>query len=170
MEKTLKIIIPLIFIFLLLGCDKVEKQYQADMDIIRIADIDYISGLILEYLKKVKRLPLQSNISNKDIQVFITHRELPDWLLKQTKSLPVESLTTDQLKTDLEKELGREIKLPSDPQNVATYAPNVYIYIVSKEWACLAGHLYSASQKVKTKNVQDKYHKYEICYKSKLNN
>lgn len=96
-------------------------------------------------------------------------RELPDWLIKQTKSLPVEPLTTGQLKTDLEKELGREIKLPSDPQNVATYAPNVYIYIVSKEWACLAGHLYSASQKIKTKNVQSKYHKYEICYKSKLN-
>jgi len=154
----------LVVVILLSGCAGVESKYQADMDKIRISHIDSFRGLMDEYAAKSNSLPLQSEIKSQDIQVFITHRKLPKWLVEQSEQLSVETYSRSELEQDLEAVLGRDINLPTDPQNVETFAPNLYIYQVTKNWACVAGHLYS--QTPKTKNIQNRYHKYELCLKS----
>ena len=141
-----------------------EAKYQADMDRVRISHIDYLATLLTEYESKSGKYPLQSEINSQEILVYVTHRELPTWLTDQAKQLPVEQRSNLALEQDIEKVLQRDIQMPSDPQNVATYAPNVYIYQVSESRACVAGHLYSSTPN--TRNVQNRYHKYEICLKS----
>jgi len=143
------------------GCSGIEAKYQNDMDKQRIADVDYLETLFLEYRSKAGVLPLQNKIVDKTIQVFITHRRVPTWMTTQAQKLPLESFSTPQLRDELTAVLGRDIELPSDPQNVSTFAPNLYIYMVSKDQACVAGHLYSATPD--TRNVQNRYHKYEKC-------
>lgn len=133
------------------------------MDRIRITHIDYLNTLILEYKDKSGEFPLQSEVKEKDIQVFVTHRKIPNWLQAQAQQLPIESYTCAQLEADIEKVLGRDIKMPSDPQNVATYAPNIYVYHVTKNWACISGNLYSPTPK--TENVNNQYYKYQLCNK-----
>ena len=115
----------------LIGCAGMEDKYQSDMDLVRISHIDYLNSLIGEYKGKSGEFPLQAEIQGKDIQVFITHRDIPKWLQEQTKQLPVESYSSDQLEQDIEDVLGRDIQMPSDPQNVETFAPNLYIYHVT---------------------------------------
>ena len=158
-------ILQVILILLLGGCSSMESKYQHDMDRVRITHIDYLHTLIQEYLIKSGRLPLQENIKENDIQVYITHSELPGWLIEQSKKLPIESYPSKKLELDIERVLARDINMPSDPQNIETYAPNVYIYMVTSEWACVAAHLYSPTPK--TRNVQDRYYKYELCTKHK---
>jgi hypothetical protein len=153
--------IPLLLIVLFCGCAGIEAKYQNNMDHARISHIDYLNTLILEYKDKSGKFPLQSEIQDKDIQVFITHRDIPDWLQAQAEQLPIESYTCAQLEADIENVLGRDIKIPSDPQNVATYAPNLYIYLVTKDWECVSGHLYSPTSK--TENVNNQYYKYQLC-------
>ena len=151
----------MVLIVLFCGCAGMEDKYQSDMDRVRISHIDYLNTLILEYKDKTGKLPLQSEIKDKDIQVFITYRKIPDWLEAQTKQLPIESFSSTQLEADIENVLGRDIQMPSDPQNVATYAPNLYIYHVTKNWACVSGNLYSPTPK--TENVNNQYYKYQLC-------
>jgi hypothetical protein len=139
----------------------VEAAYQADMDRIRISHVDFLVTLMLEYANRADRLPLQAQVREQEILVYVTHRNISAALNEQAAALPVEQYTSAALEEDIEAVLGREIQMPSDPQNVATYAPNVYIYQVDRERACVAGHLYSPTEK--TKNVANRYHKYEVC-------
>ena len=115
----MKKFILLILAISLTGCAGMEQKYQSDMDRVRISHIDYLNTLILEYKNKSGQFPLQAKIQNKDIQVVITHREIPGWLAEQNKQLPVDSYSSYQLENDIEKVLGRNIQMPSDPQNVA---------------------------------------------------
>lgn len=157
----MKQLIIFVSCLMLLSCGSVEKQYQGDMDKIRVNDIQYSHGLIKEYNEATGVFPLQNSIDESDIQVFITHRKIPASILKQSASFPLENYSVQQLQQDFEKVLNCEVTLPSDPQNVATFAPNFYIYQVTREWACIAGHLYSPVEG--SKNVRNQYHKYEIC-------
>jgi hypothetical protein len=131
------------------------------MDRIRISHVDFLITVILEYANRVNRLPLQAQVREREILVYVTHRNISAALNEQAAALPVEQYTSAALEEDIEAVLGRDIQMPSDPQNVATYAPNVYIYQVSRERACVAGHLYSPTEK--TRNVANRYHKYEVC-------
>ncbi|WP_108124790.1 hypothetical protein [Saccharospirillum mangrovi] len=136
------------------------------MDQIRIQHLDTIFNLLVEYQNKSGQLPLQGDVLSRDIEVFITHRKLPDWLITQAAQAPLDIYPNEALEAEFERVLGREIELPSDPQNVATYAPNVYVYHVNPGWACVAAHLYSPAPG--TKNVQNQYYKYEKCVQSSI--
>ncbi len=143
------------------GCSSVEKHNPGDMDPIRVGHVDYLYSLIQEYKAETGRYPLQSRMSTQGIQVFITHREINAGLAEQAAGLPVDSYTSAALESDIEVALGRDIELPSDPQNVATYAPNVTSYHVTSSRACVAGHLFAATDN--SKNINNQYHKYERC-------
>jgi len=154
--------------------DAAENSYQRAMDPVRIRHIDYIASLTTEYFQKTGRMPLADRLQEKRITVFITHRPLKDTYLEQAARLPVVVLSTDDLKADLEKGLGRTINLPSDPQNVASYGPNLYVYDVNKARACVYGHLFSeapGAYLVEGKNPDTglvyRYYKYERCMPSK---
>lgn len=139
----------------------IEAAYQADMDRIRISHVDFLVTVVLEYANRENRLPLQAQVRDREILVYVTHRNISAALSEQAAALPVEQYTSMALEEDIESVLGRDIQMPSDPQNVATFAPNVYIYQVSRERACVAGHLYSPTEK--TRSVAGRYHKYEVC-------
>ena len=138
-----------------------EDKYQRDMDRVRVTDVDYLATLVADYLKKTGTLPLSSKIDDKDIEVFISHREIPQSILEQAAKLPIRIMPVTDLKSELEAGLKKDIKLPSDPQNVATFAPNLYVLHVNTKYACVAGHLYFARDKAR--NVDGKYYKYERC-------
>jgi len=154
--------------------DAVENAYQGDMDPVRIRHVDYIASLTTEYFQKTGRMPLADRLQEKRITVFITHRPLQDTYLEQAARLPVVVMSTDDLKADLEKGLGRTIDLPSDPQNFASYGPNLYIYDVNKARACVYGHLFSEAPgaflvegKASGTGLVSRYYKYERCMLSK---
>lgn len=155
------------------ACDKmydaVENAYQSEMDPVRIRHIDFIASLTTEYFQKTGRMPLADRLQEKRITVFITRRPLKGYL-EQAARLPVVVLSTDDLKADLEKGLGRTINLPSDPQYVASYGPNLYIYDVNKARACVYGHLFSEAPgaflvegKDPGTGLVSRYYKYERC-------
>lgn len=149
---------------LLASCG-MEEKYQKDMDRVRITHIDYLAGLLSEYREKTGQFPLQDRAGEQRVEVFITHRPLDSALVEQTRHLPMQLLGTNELREVLEHDLGRTITLPSDPQNVPTYAPNIYIYDVTQERACVAGHLYSTAPGAHAIPGQ-RYFKYEHCLQS----
>jgi len=119
-------------------------------------------------------MPLADRLQGKTIEVLVTHRPLSPTVLEQAAKLPIDRLTTNELKADLEKGLGRTINLSSDPQNYASYGPNFYIYDVNAARACVAGHLFFAipganlvEGKTPGTSFYNKYYKYEHCISNK---
>jgi hypothetical protein len=153
--------IVVLLIFCISGCAGMESSYQASTDLIRIKHIDTIVGLITEYQSKAGEFPFQSKITKDGVQVLVTHRRIPAAINNQTKTLPINSYSNQIFQEELSRVLERAVQLPSDPQKVATFAPNFYIYFVSRSQACVAGHLYTAT--ADTFNVQNQYHKYQVC-------
>src|SRR4030095_7254633 len=136
-----------------------EDGYQRDMDRVRIKNVDYVSFLILEYFQKTGNLPLADRLHGKPIQVYFPDSRA-DLVLLEDAAKRVVMLPTGDLKAALEKGLSRTINLPSDPQSVATYAPNLYVYHVDPTRACVIGHLYGeAPYAVKTGT----YYTYQQC-------
>lgn len=147
-----------------------ESSYQRAMDPVRIRHIDYVASLISEFSEKTGRMPLADRVQDKRITVFITNRQVKGTYLEQAARLQVVVLSADDLKADLEKGLGRTIDLPSDPQNFASFAPNLYVYDVDKAHACVYGHLFfevpGASLVELTPpraGAVNRYYKYEHC-------
>jgi hypothetical protein len=137
-----------------------EEMYQRDMDRVRIKHVDYLASLTFDFSVKTGRAPLADRLEGKAIEVFVTHRQIDPAILEQAAKLPIVLMSTDDLKADLEKGLGRTINLPSDPQNVATFAPNLYIYHVDDTQACVAGHLYREAPGARRVG---NYYKYQSC-------
>jgi len=150
-----------VLVFFITGCAGMESSYQASMDPIRVKHVNSIVSLITEYQSKTGDFPFQSKITKEGVQVLVTHRKIPARINDQIKALPVDSYSSQSFSDELARVLGRTIQLPSDPQKVATFAPNFYIYYVTSAQVCVAGHLYSATEN--TFNVQNQYHKYQVC-------
>ena len=140
-----------------------EEMYQRDMDRVRIKHIDYLASVTMEYFMKTGRLPLADRLQDKPIEVFVTHRQIDSAILEQAAKFPMILLSAEDLKADLEKGLDRTVNLPSDPQNFATYAPNLYIYHVDATHACVAGHLYGEAPGARRIGT---YYKYEKCVRN----
>ncbi|MBU4470056.1 MAG: hypothetical protein L6301_02515 [Desulfobacteraceae bacterium] len=153
--------ILLVIAFLLSGCASTEHKYLSEVDQIRSANVDSLNNLILEYKSKSGQFPLQSEIKDRNIQVFISNGTIPQWLTGLTTQSPIATYSRAQLEQDIEKVLGNSIEILSEPHTGKTYAPDFYVYYVKKDRACVAGYLhYRAS---KTKNIQNNYYKYELC-------
>ena len=159
---------------LVVGCDTMEEKYQRDMDRVPITHVDYLASLTTEYFEKAGRMPLADRLQGKAIEVFVTHRSLDPSYTEQAARLPIVLLSTNDLKADLERVLGRTINLPSDPQNYASFAPTFYIYEVNAARACVAGHLFSEAPGTRLiegnapgASGGNKYYKYEHCIPNK---
>jgi len=72
------------------------------------------------------------------------------------------------LEAELSKVLERKIVLPRDPQRVATYAPNVYIYFVFGGQMSVMAHLYNPSDRsVKYEWRGGVFYSHTLTYTSK---
>jgi hypothetical protein len=159
---------------LVVACGTLEERYQRDVDPVRVAHVDYLASLTTEFLRKTGRLPLADRLQGKTIEVLITHRPLSPSILEQQARSTYVSLSTGDLKADLEKGLGRTINLPSDPQNYPSYGPNFYTYDVNAVRACVAGHLFFQAPgsflvevRAPATGMVSRYYKYEHCIPSK---
>ena len=108
-----------------------EDKYQRDMDRVRVTDVDYLATLVADYLKKTGTLPLSSKIDDKDIEVFITHREIPQSILEQAAKLPIRIMPVTDLKSELEAGLKKDIKLPSDPHRTSLPSRRIFTFYTS---------------------------------------
>ena len=125
-----------------------DESYQNAMDPIRIGDAKHIVDVILEYADATGSLPFEKQASEKPFMVLIGHSRQDEDMFAQEKVLSRDAVfaNSNVLEAELSRGLGREIVLPRDPQRVATYAPNVYIYFVSKGQLTVISHLYSSSE------------------------
>ncbi len=131
-------------VFVYLAYPFLEAGYQRDMDVIRRKHAHQIADLIREFANKTGYLPFQEQAKDEPFMILIGHspqheaRFANDPVLKRDGQWANASL----LESMLQKELGRRVLLPRDPQTVPTYAPNVYVYFVSGNQMSVVSHLH----------------------------
>ncbi len=145
-----------------------DARYQKDMDVVRQKDAQQIIKLVQEYTDKTGHLPFQEHTAEKPVMVLIGHSMQEEYEFNRDPVLArgaifANSSTMEKL---LSKELKRPITLPRDPQKVATYAPNVYVYFVKGNEVAVASHLrYPNAEGVEYKWNGEKFYSYTIAYK-----
>ena len=149
---VISIIIGLIISFALLVYliyPLLEAKYQRDMDVVRRNDAHQIAKIIREFGNKTGHLPFQDEANEKPFMVLIGHSPEEENHFANDPVLIREGqwANSSALKSLLEKELGKKIQLPRDPQIVPTYAPNVYIYFVSGNQMSVMSHLHNPDEK-----------------------
>lgn len=127
-----------------------DEQYQKAHDPIRIKHVNEIANVIFAYDKKVGYPPLQDLVSQqqKPFMVLIGRSDIEEDRFAELEALEKGALFINSRKFEaiLSQGLKQKIKLPRDPQKVATYAPNVYLYFVTQDQICVAAHLYFKSE------------------------
>jgi hypothetical protein len=156
-------------IFLLIICSiiiiscqkfrKLEEQYQADADIIRIHHFDYYAKLLSEYYEKNGKYPFQYE---KEEQVYIyILNNIQEEKFKDTNPYIYYRVNDKIFFEELSKGLEIEIDEKYDPQKaVSDRRPNYYIYMVDGDNFYFAIHLYNNNYF--TKNVDKYYNKMEL--------
>ena len=144
-----------------------DAKYQQDMDPIRRDHAHQIADVIREFADQTGHLPFQEQAKDEPFMVLIGHSQehedhfANDPVLKRGGQWANSSL----LESMLEKELGRDVQLPRDPQKVPTYAPNVYIYFISGNQMTVVSHLYYPNDEtVKYEWNGKPFYSYTITY------
>ncbi len=132
-------------VFLVVGAyEAADADYQRAMDPIRIKHGKEIIALVLNYADRTGHFPLAERATDKSFMVVIGHSQ------KEEDSFAADPViarggrfsNASDLEAELSKEFGEAIRLPRDPQKVATYAPNVYVYFLAEDQMTVAVHLF----------------------------
>ncbi len=155
--------------FVLLVYPAMEEGYQTAQDPVRIQHGDEIIALVLEYIEAVGPPPLHDLVMENDASFRIMigrNMAEEDGFAAIPDLWPGEFwMNSPELEAALSEGLGRNIVLPRDPQTVATFAPNVYVYFVSKSQFCVAVHLYEPTEISEPYTwAGGTYHSHAICY------
>jgi len=149
------------------GYPLLDAQYQRNMDPVRRDHAQHIADVIREYADQTGHLPFQEQAIDKPFMVFLGHSSehedhfANDRVLKRNATWANSKL----LESELSEGLGRAVNLPRDPQTVATYAPNVYVYFVSGNQMSVVSHLcYPHKQAVKYEWNGNSFYSYTITY------
>jgi uncharacterized protein YneF (UPF0154 family) len=155
MNRKIIILIVLCFIiFVIFGVPyaykKLDEKYQNAQDPIRLKQINQIADVIFDYDKKIGHPPLSDLVKQyeKSFMVLIGRSEMEEDRFANIEALNKGAMYMDSSKFEeiLSQGLKETVNLPRDPQKVATYAPNVYIYYVNEEQFCVVAHLYNDSE------------------------
>ncbi len=155
-RKTIFVVSAVIASLALITCilvlwayKKMDTGYQAAMDPIRIRDGEAIAALVFEYEEKTGILPFEKEAAGAPFMVVIGHSlEDEDFYAKQdVLSRGAMFANSKDFESELERVLKRKIYLPKDPQKVASFAPNVYVYFLSDTQFSVAVHLFKPSEK-----------------------
>lgn len=126
-----------------------DEQYQAAHDPIRMQHVDKIAHIAMAYADKVGYPPLHDLASEhgRPFMVLIGRSDEEEDAFAKVEALNMGAafINSREFENILSKGLEEDVVLPRDPQNVPTYAPNVYIYIVYQDQMCAAAHLFSPS-------------------------
>lgn len=163
----LLLVVATIIGLLVLAYPVLERGYQMNMDPIRQKHAQQIADVILEYASKTGQLPFEDLASEQAFMVILGHSTAHedhfgrDPVLKRN----AQWTNSNHLEELLSEGLGREIRLPRDPQKVPTFAPNVYIYFVSGRQMTVVTHLkYPNDRTVKYKWKENDFYSYTLCY------
>ncbi|MDH4226966.1 MAG: hypothetical protein OEV59_04330 [Deltaproteobacteria bacterium] len=118
-----------------------EEQYQHDLDIARLNDIQTLGWYLEEYRKKTMKYPFQGK-HHKPVFVFIITKEQSIYTRTEIERNQ-EVIELKDFIAELERVLGREIKLPFDPQATPGHRPNYYTYMISGSTYFLAVNLHN---------------------------
>ena len=146
-----------------------DEGYQKAQDPVRQKHVDQILGIVATYKKKVGHLPLEPEAKKEGIpfMAVIGRNEAEEDYFANLDVLRrgggyVNSTLFERILTE---GLGQTVNLPRDPQSVATYAPNVYLYFISPPQVCAVAHLYFASNISKEYEWEGgKFHSHAKCY------
>lgn len=147
-----------------------DAGYQKAMDPVRIQDAERIADLILEYADKTGRFPFEQRTLDRPFMVLIGHNQLEEDAFAKERVLARNATfaNASMLEVELSKVLGRTITLPRDPQKVATFAPNVYIYFVAEGQMTVITHLFQPSDRsVKYEWRGGVFYSHTLTYASK---
>ena len=172
-HNYMRIIISVILSSFILGCSAykhLDESYQNAQDPIRIEHVKYIADIIFEYSGKTGKVAFQDLTAENPVMVIIGRSEKAENEFSEVEALQrgAKFIRSKDLETELSEVLGREIELPRDPQVVATYAPNAYIYFVTPSQFCVIGHLYYPSDiSVEYTWEGGKFQSHALCYEKK---
>lgn len=127
----------------LCGDSAAYRAHKRAQDVQRLKDLKYIAGLIEEYRQKVGRYPLVEKVETGRLGLVLTRRSL-----RKEYRVPPPGITGRAhpnglpLERALTKGLGRKISLPEDPQKLASFAPNFYQYLVTKDAYYVSTYLF----------------------------
>ncbi len=142
-----------------------DEAYQRDMDTVRVQHAHRIVEILEAYYAKQGYYPLADRLQKgRVIEVFITPRPIHKDILRQVASVPLDLHPFDLLQQEVFRVLGEDAALPTEPQKVATFAPNYHIYHLTPRSYCVGVHLYfprEGAQPVRGGGSQ--YHKYDLC-------
>jgi hypothetical protein len=129
-----KIIVLLIFLFIVSGCASVgNNTYQNDADLIRLEHLAYWSGLIEEYNSKNNSYPLARRVLSEDnpVLVKIATQQQTEQLASFMNQF--DSASMAEFVTELELGLGRDIDEKYDIQKVPVKSPVGYFYFATTD-------------------------------------
>ena len=161
-------LVAIIAVLIYFAYPYLEAKYQQDMDLVRRDHAQQIADVIREFADKTGYLPFQDQAEDQPFMVLIGHSPehedhfANDPVLKRNAQWANSAL----LESMLSEALGRNVKLPRDPQKVPTYAPNVYIYFISGNQMTVVSHLhYPDDQAVKYEWNRKPFYSYTISYR-----
>lgn len=152
--------------------DSMDITYQRAHDPIRVQNAKVIAALVMEYASATGRVPLQdlSESENAPFMALIGHSVEEEDRFAQVEALNRGAMFVNSgyLEKVLSEGLKRNVSLPRDPQTVATYAPNVYVYFYDKGQFCSVAHLFEPSDKsVKYSWEGGDFYSHALCYSRK---
>lgn len=163
MRKLNLIIIGFLCLALIVfGYKILESNYQRNADAIRINDVHHIASLVEQYHEKTGLYPFADESKKIGLMISINidgkstaeTQEAVDPISQRTYSY-------SQFVHELQSVLGREIKVPTDPQKVSSFGPNWYVYAVQNGNYFIAAHLYHEMPEARFVESQG-YYKYEV--------
>lgn len=149
------------------GYQFLDSRYQRDMDEVRRSHANQIADVIREYAEKTGALPFQDVAQEQPFMVLIGHSSDHEDQFSKDPVLQrrAQFANSSTLESMLSEALGRDVKLPREPQKYPTFAPNLYVYFVSGNQMTVVSHLcYPDEDAVKYEWHETPFYSYTVCY------
>jgi hypothetical protein len=144
-----------------------DTAYQRAQDPVRLAAADSLRALVREYHQRSGgHLPFEERADSQPFMIVIGRSEVHEDEMAQTTALlrGARWSNSDELEAELSRVLERPVSLPREPQRVATFAPNVYLYFITGREYCVVVHLFEQSSiSVRYRFGDATFHSHAIC-------
>jgi hypothetical protein len=144
-----------------------DTAYQRSQDPVRLAAADSLRVLVREYRQRSGgHLPFEERADSEPFMIVIGRSEVHEDEMAQMPALRRGARwgNSDELVAELSRVLERPVSLPREPQRVATFAPNVYLYFIAGREYCVVVHLFERSSiSVPYRFGDATFHSHAIC-------
>lgn len=150
--------------------ERLERLYQTDMDRVRLEHLDQILAVVTEHVQATGRVPLEDLVRDRGHPAMVvigrsTEEEVAFAQLEAIARPDAAVISSSSFDAGLSEALGRQVRLPRDPQQVPTYGPNVYIYLVQPPQFCVAVHLWAPTEVSRPMEWEGgTFHSHAVCF------